>query len=44
MGQNIKLRQCLTTTKAQMVTKELHERPSGGYFATVIMQRKIFDS
>jgi hypothetical protein len=36
MGQDNKLQQCLTTTKAQMVMKELHERPSKGHFATKI--------
>jgi hypothetical protein len=34
----------LTTTKAQMVMKKLHERPSRGHFATEIMQRKILDA
>jgi hypothetical protein len=33
----------LTITKAQMVMKELHEGPLGGYFATKITQRKILD-
>jgi hypothetical protein len=37
MGQDNRLRRCLTTTKAQMVMKELHEGPSGGHFAMEIM-------
>jgi hypothetical protein len=37
MGQDIILRQCLTTTKAQMLMKELHEGPLGRHFATEIM-------
>ncbi len=44
MGQDNKLWQCLTTIEAQMVMKELHERPSGGHFATKITQRKILDA
>jgi hypothetical protein len=36
MGQNNKLRQCLTTTKAHMVMKELHERPLKKHFATKV--------
>jgi hypothetical protein len=37
MGQENKLQQCLTITKAQMVIRELHERPSRGHFAIKIM-------
>jgi len=33
IGQDNKLGRCLTTTKAQMVMKELHEGPSRGHFA-----------
>jgi hypothetical protein len=36
MGQNNRLRQCLTITKAQMVMRELHEGPSKGHFTTEI--------
>jgi hypothetical protein len=43
MGQDNRLRQCLTTIEAQMVMKELHERPLGGRFATEITHRKILD-
>jgi hypothetical protein len=43
MGQINKLQQCLTTTKAQMVMKELHEGPSWGHFVIEITQRKILD-
>jgi hypothetical protein len=40
MGQDKKkLRQCLTTTKAQMVMKELHG-PLGGHSAMEITQRE----
>jgi hypothetical protein len=37
MGQNNKLRQCLTTTEVEMVMKELHEGPLGRHFAIEIM-------
>jgi hypothetical protein len=37
MGQDNRLQQCLTTTKAQMVMRELHERPLRGHFAIKIM-------
>jgi hypothetical protein len=37
MGQGNKLQRCLTTTKVQMVMKELHEGPLGGHFAIEIM-------
>ncbi len=43
MGQNSRLSQCLTTTKAHMVMSELHERPSGRHFAIEITQIKILD-
>jgi hypothetical protein len=44
MGQDNKLPPCLTTTKAQMVMRELHERPLRGHFASDITQRKILDA
>ncbi len=37
MGQDNKLRQCLTIIETQMVMKELHEGPSKGHFAIEIM-------
>jgi hypothetical protein len=37
MGQDNKLQRCLTTIEAQMVMRELHDRPSRGHFATKIM-------
>ncbi len=43
MGQDNKLRRCLTTTKAQMVMREMHERPSRGHFVIETTQRKILD-
>jgi hypothetical protein len=42
MGQDNRLQQCLTITKAQMVMKELHG-PLKGHFAMEIMQKKILD-
>ncbi len=44
MGQDNRLQQCLTATKAQMVMKELHEGPLGRHVATEISQRKILDT
>jgi hypothetical protein len=43
MGQDNKLQQCLTTTKAHMVMRELHEGPLRGYFAFENTKRKILD-
>jgi beta-glucanase (GH16 family) len=43
MSQNNKLQQCLTTTKAHMVMRELHEGPSRGHFAIEVTHKKIFD-
>jgi hypothetical protein len=43
MGQENRLRQCLTTTKTHMVMKELHEGPLKRHFAAKIMQRMILD-
>jgi hypothetical protein len=36
MGQDNRLRICLTTIEAQMVMRELHERSLKGHFATKI--------
>jgi hypothetical protein len=36
MGQNNKFQQCSTTTKTQMVMKELHQGPLVGHFAIEI--------
>ncbi len=44
MGQDNKLRRCLTTIKTQMVMKELHEGPLGGHFAIETMHKKILDA
>ncbi len=44
MGQDNRLRRCLTTTEAQMVMRKLHEGPSKGHFAIEITQRKILDA
>jgi hypothetical protein len=43
MGQDNKLQICLTTTKTQMVMKELHEGSSRGHFATEITHKKTLD-
>jgi hypothetical protein len=43
MGQDNKLRRCLTTIEAQMVMKKLHERPLGGHFVIEITRWKILD-
>jgi hypothetical protein len=40
IGQDNKLGRCLTTTKAQMMMKELHEGPSRGHFTIEKMQKK----
>jgi hypothetical protein len=44
MGQDNRLRQCLTTIETEMVMKELHEGPIGRHFAIEITQRKILDA
>jgi hypothetical protein len=36
MGQDNKLQRCLAITKAQMVMKELHDKPLGSYFVIQI--------
>jgi len=43
MGQDNKLWRSLTTTKTQMVMKDLHEEPLGGYFAFEIIKRRLLD-
>jgi hypothetical protein len=43
MGQDNRVQRCLRSTKAQMVMKELHERPLRGDFAIELTQRKILD-
>jgi len=43
MGQDNRLRRCLTIIEAQMVMKELHG-PSRRHFAIEITQRKILDA
>jgi hypothetical protein len=37
------MRKCLTTSKAQIVLKELHEGMEGGHFAANIIAKKILD-
>jgi hypothetical protein len=44
MGQDNRLRRCLTTTEAQMVMKELYEGPLGRHFATKITHKKMLDA
>jgi hypothetical protein len=41
MGQDNRMCRCLTTSKAQIVLKELHERVVGGHFVANIKQRKF---
>jgi hypothetical protein len=43
MGQDNKLRKCLTTSKAQIVLKELHG-VARGHFATNIIAKKNLDT
>ncbi len=44
MGQNNKMRRCLTTSNAQIILKELHEGVVGGHFAADITTKKILDA
>jgi hypothetical protein len=44
MGQDNKMCRCLTTSKAQSVLKELHERMVGGHFTVDIVTKKILDA
>jgi hypothetical protein len=41
MGQDNRLKQCLLTTEAKMVTKELHEGITRRHFATKITQKNF---
>jgi hypothetical protein len=43
VGQNNKMYRCLTTLKAHIVLKELHERMVGGHFAIDINAKKILN-
>jgi hypothetical protein len=43
VGQDNKMRKCLTTSKAQIVLKELHEGVAKGYFAVDIITNKILN-
>jgi hypothetical protein len=43
-GQDNKMCRCLTTSKAKIVSKELHERVARGHFAVNIITKKILDS
>jgi hypothetical protein len=42
MGQDNKLRRCLTTSEAQIVLKELHEGVATRHFVTDITTRKFW--
>jgi hypothetical protein len=44
VGQYNKLRKCLTTSKAQIVLKELHEGVARGHFVANIIVKKILDA
>jgi hypothetical protein len=43
MGQDNRMRRCLTTSKAYIVLKELHEGVVGGQFVANITAKKILD-
>ncbi len=43
MGQDNRLCRCLTTSKAHIVTKELHKGVVGGHFVVDITIKKILD-
>ncbi len=43
VGQDNKMRRCLTTSKAQIILKELHEGVDGKRFAPNITTKKILD-
>jgi hypothetical protein len=43
MGQDNKLKRCMSTIEAKMVTKKLHEGVLRGHFATKITQKKFLD-
>ncbi len=44
VGQDNKMCKCLTTWKAQIVLKDLHEGMVGGYFVANIIVKKIMDA
>jgi len=44
MGQDNRLCKCLTTSKAQIVLKELHEGVIGRHFVANITSKKILDA
>jgi hypothetical protein len=44
VGQDNRMCRCLTTSKAQIVLKELHEGVSGGHFTVDITAKKILDA
>jgi hypothetical protein len=44
VGQDNKLRRCFTTSKAQIVFKELHQGMVGGHFVIDITAKKILDA
>jgi len=44
MGQDNRMRKCLTTSKAFIVLKELHEGVIGRHFTTNITTKKILDA
>ncbi len=43
VGQDNKMHKCLTTSKAQIVLKELHEKMVGRHFSLDITIKKILD-
>ncbi len=43
MGQDNRLKRCMSTIEAKMVTKELHEGVLKGHFATKITQKQFMD-
>ncbi len=43
MGQDNRMRRCLTTSKAQIILKDLHEGAVGGQFVANIIAEKFFD-
>ncbi len=43
MGQDNRLKQCMSTIETKMVTKELHEGVLRGHFATKITPKKILN-
>ena len=43
VGQHNKMHRCLTTSKAQIVLKELHEGVVGGHFVEDIIAQNFFD-